>query len=64
MKQNMRKCICALSLLKVKKQIRFLSNQTSIKLIEISLKVYFQQNNFYYGKAEAASEGTPDKNYS
>ena len=69
MKQNM-KCIFALSLVKVnaekiKKQIRFLSYQTPVKLIEICiLEVYFQQNNFYYWKPEGASEGVSDKRYS
>ena len=69
MKQNM-KFIFALSLVKVnaekvKKQIRILLYQTSVKLIEICIvKVYFQQNNFCYWKPEAASEGVPDKRYS
>ena len=50
--------------LKIKKQIRSLSNQTSIKLIEICvLELYVQQNDFYYLKP-AAGEGVPDKRYS
>ena len=59
MKQKIKKCIFATLMLK-NLEMRFLSNGASVKLLfnkrlhTRNIK-YFQQNNFYHWKPEAAS---------